>query len=237
MVYGRVMAAAAFSREAGDNNCPVDKTRRNWCPACRLRKCYRMQMNKSAVQKERGPRKGKRNISRQEGNDAVGNEKDMVLLECIERCSESSVMTFISASQKVQILTDYWPALFLLYFSSRARLAPLRDPEMNAISQWTLAEGKKGLDPEELRLATCFALCRIGKSCSLLSFASPLEDTYRFWLSHHCNAFYPQQAFRSSHIIGFVCKLLSRSSQLALISEFTKHPSITIQNAFMREAW
>ncbi|KAK2727934.1 protein dissatisfaction-like [Artemia franciscana] len=54
---GRIYTCKAQGELRG--KCPVDKTHRNQCRACRLNKCFSAAMNKDAVQHERGPRKSK----------------------------------------------------------------------------------------------------------------------------------------------------------------------------------
>ncbi|VDD96640.1 unnamed protein product [Enterobius vermicularis] len=231
MVFGLAMDVVAFLSEAGDNNCPVDKTRRNWCPACRLRKCYQMNMNPNAVQKERGPRKKKHSSTYKDIINHLANQKDLILLECVQRCLDSPVLTFVSTSQKLEILCTYWPIFFLLDYSSRVKTPQISCLNVKELLIVQNTDKETRLDSEELRLTFCLALCRIGNSCDLLSFAKPLEDMYSFWLHRHCDQFYDNGTGRANRLISFVNELLYKKDYGSLAEEFSMTPNELIRNS------
>ncbi|XP_070523989.1 nuclear receptor subfamily 2 group E member 1 [Cardiocondyla obscurior] len=49
-----VRRGALFTCTSSDGSCTVDKARRNWCPHCRLKKCFSVGMNTSETHQEIG---------------------------------------------------------------------------------------------------------------------------------------------------------------------------------------
>ncbi|KAM3723114.1 Photoreceptor-specific nuclear receptor [Dirofilaria immitis] len=204
------MDVVAFSNEAGDNNCPIDKARRNWCPSCRLRKCFQMQMNKNAVQKERGPRRDRR--LKLLIQYSIIEKKKQILAEAIRRPLNTVLMSFVAPLDRFIILSRYWPAFFVLHCTialNELIQSARRDDYMS------------NLDNEEIRLAICYALCKIGGKIRELNFACNLDSTYRYWLSRHRSIFYPSLSNRDELIVKYIDFLLLYCEHISIVDEFT----------------
>uniref|UniRef100_A0A0R3S0N0 Nuclear receptor domain-containing protein n=1 Tax=Elaeophora elaphi TaxID=1147741 RepID=A0A0R3S0N0_9BILA len=215
---------------AGSNDCPVDKIRRNWCPSCRLRKCFRMQMNRNAVQKERGPRGDKR--SKLLIEYSVTEKKEQILTEAIRRPLETILMSFVSPRDRFVILSRYWPVFFILHCIIVVELPPLRDLKLNEVIQSARRDNyMSNLDSEEIRLIICYALCKLGRKNEELRFASGLDSTYRYWLSRHCSIFYPNLSNRDERIANYVDFILLYSEHISMTDEFklSSHPAHVIR--------
>ncbi|XP_070494122.1 nuclear hormone receptor family member fax-1 [Chironomus tepperi] len=130
-----------YSCTAGTNECIVDKTRRNWCPHCRLQKCFTVGMNILAVQDERGPRQLKikpkiKNIisldsysilntngislikiHNEHNDDNQQKILNQVLMTCLNQAQQNEYFYSISKIQRNFILKHVWSELFLLKIS------------------------------------------------------------------------------------------------------------------------
>ncbi|GMT20332.1 hypothetical protein PFISCL1PPCAC_11629, partial [Pristionchus fissidentatus] len=84
---------------SGQKSCTIDRSRRNWCPSCRLEKCFSLDMKA---------------------------EDDEEFLKAVHLISDSPILIFASTEAKKSIVREAVLSVFLLLLSSDATMRKRR---------------------------------------------------------------------------------------------------------------
>ncbi|KAI6235020.1 Nuclear receptor domain-containing protein [Aphelenchoides besseyi] len=228
---------------SGENNCPVDKTRRNWCPSCRLRKCEQLQMNKQAVQKERGPRcerlsqestKSIRSKKRPTQTSSsifpvtdIFEDKIKLLAYTMRKTLENTIIVFLTVEQKRSLLEKFWPLLTVLHAPSQLKRVDIQNNELNRMiarcrceDEFRQTDAQPPMDSEENRLLCCIFFCRVASHIECINFATSLVQSYEFWLSRHCSTYYASDCGRYRRFCDFLHEAMNFKSYAEFAIQF-----------------
>ncbi|XP_055699876.1 retinoic acid receptor RXR-alpha-A [Phlebotomus papatasi] len=117
-----VRKSAIYTCIAGKGSCVVDKARRNWCPYCRLQRCFSAGMNVAAVQEERGPRKPRKLTGSLLSEKRSNNTKLLIVFNTKADLVELNLLETLILCRK-EFSTNNDESLQLELISDRALLA------------------------------------------------------------------------------------------------------------------
>ncbi|XP_045471433.1 retinoic acid receptor RXR-alpha-A [Harmonia axyridis] len=159
---------------SGEGRCIIDKSRRNWCPYCRLQRCFAVNMNVKAVQEERGPRKP-RSMNRTVDKQLLDADVDItfirlqkellpihekashVFLTTIKQLRTNSSFGILNKVSQNNILSHLWAPLFILKFSFWSLDADIDIPNFSKVF---MRLHDLHLDVVDVELLETIMLCR-----------------------------------------------------------------------------
>uniref|UniRef100_A0AC35TU13 Nuclear receptor domain-containing protein n=1 Tax=Rhabditophanes sp. KR3021 TaxID=114890 RepID=A0AC35TU13_9BILA len=209
---------------SGDNKCIIDKTRRNWCPSCRLRKCYACNMDPEKVQKERGPRKKKANIEGEGSEINCPNKAlDDILIKSVEISSKSGVLTFCNSLTKATILAESWPLFLILQTYASKNNMKLLFKLVRSLRLPLLETNAIELDKVEHSILINLLFCKLSSKIGRLNFAAAMTPVFCIYLFQYCTILHPKEPERLIKLTSIVEKLVNLLGNEEMKNELAKY--------------